>query len=139
MNRTDVFLLDASVWIAAKDASDRYCSVARPLVVDSDLPVSALDLTVYEVANVVGTRWRQLDAAGQLIRTIASRCGDRLVRVDSALVESALDVAAEHGLTAYDATYVAAARRHGMTLVSADIADLVSKGLAVAPDDADYP
>jgi hypothetical protein len=32
-----------------------------------------------------------------------------------------------------------AARRHGWTLVSADIADLVSKGLAVAPDVADYP
>jgi len=134
-----VFLLDASVWIAAKDASDRHCSAARPLVVDSNLPVSALDLTVYEVANVVGTRWRQLDAARELTRTIASRCGDRLVRVDSALIESALDVAAEHGLTAYDATYVAAARRGGMTLVSADIADLVSKGLAVAPGDADYP
>jgi hypothetical protein len=34
---------------------------------------------------------------------------------------------------------VAAARRHDWTLVSADIADLVSKGLAVAPDAADYP
>ncbi|HEX5610729.1 MAG TPA: PIN domain-containing protein [Solirubrobacterales bacterium] len=134
-----MLLLDASVWIASKDSSDRYCSTARPLVLDADLPVSALDLTVYEVANVVGTRWRQLDAARELTRTIASRCGDQLVRVDSGLFESALDIASEHGLTAYDAAYVAAARRGGMTLVSADIADLVSKGLAVAPDDADYP
>ena len=59
--------------------------------------------------------------------------------VDSDLIESALEIAAEHGLTAYDAAYVAAARRHDWTLVSADIADLVSKGLAVAPDAADYP
>jgi predicted nucleic acid-binding protein len=48
-------------------------------------------------------------------------------------------VAAEHGLAAYDAAYVAAARHHDWTLVSADIADLVSKGLAVAPDAANYP
>lgn len=134
-----MFLLDASVWIASKDASDRYCSAARPLVLDAALPVTALDLTVYEVANVVGTRWRKFDAARELTRTIASRCGDRLVRVDSDLLESALDIAAEHGLTAYDAAYVATARSRGWTLVSADVADLVSKGLAVAPDDADYP
>ncbi len=45
----------------------------------------------------------------------------------------------EHGLSAYDAAYVAASRRDGWTLVSTDIRDLVSKGLAVTPDAADYP
>ena len=44
-----------------------------------------------------------------------------------------LEIAAAHGLTAYDAAYVAVAERNGWTLVSTDIADLVSKGLAVAP------
>ncbi len=66
-------------------------------------------------------------------------CRDRVVSVDAELAGSALEIASEHGLTAYDAAYVAAARRHGWALVSADIADLVSKGLAVAPDAADYP
>ena len=42
-------------------------------------------------------------------------------------------------LSIYDAAYVAAARHSGMTLVSADIADLVSKGLAVTPGAAVYP
>jgi predicted nucleic acid-binding protein len=51
----------------------------------------------------------------------------------------AVDIAAEHGLTANEAAYVAAARLYDSTMVSADIADLVSKGLAVAPDAADYP
>ena len=41
--------------------------------------------------------------------------------------------------SAHDAAYVASARRQGMTLVSTDIRDLVSKGLAVTPDAADYP
>lgn len=62
-----------------------------------------------------------------------------MLAVDPKLIDTALRIAAEHGLTAYDAAYVAAARRHDWTLVSTDIADLVSKGLAVAPDAADYP
>ena len=45
-------------------------------------------------------------------------------------------IAVEHGLTSYDAAYVAVARRHDWTLVSTDIKDLVSKGLAITPDAA---
>jgi predicted nucleic acid-binding protein len=134
-----MLLLDAGVWVAAKDADDRYFAAARPLVLDPQHAVAALDLTLYEVANVVGARGGQRGAALELLRTIAARCGDRVVAVAPDLVESALEIASEHGLTAYDAAYVAVARDRGWTLVSTDIADLVSKGLAVAPDAADYP
>ncbi|HET7053718.1 MAG TPA: PIN domain-containing protein [Solirubrobacterales bacterium] len=134
-----MLLLDAGVWVAAKDADDRYFEAARRLIVDTSRPVASLDLTLYETANVVGTRWGKPEEARRLCRSIVARCGDRLVNVDADLIAAAVGVAAEHGLTAYDAAYVAAARRHGWTLVSADIADLVSKGLAVAPDAADYP
>ncbi len=134
-----MFLLDASVWVAAKDARDRYFDTARPLVLDPANSVGALDLTFYEVANGLGARRGHHAAAAELCRTIAERCRDTILSIDSRLIDSALKIAAEHGLTAYDAAYVAAARRHDWTLVSADIADLVSKGLAVAPDAADYP
>jgi predicted nucleic acid-binding protein len=134
-----VLLLDAGVWIAAKDAQDRYFEAARPLAVDSDQPVAALDLTLYEVANVVGARKRRSDEAVDLCRLISARCADRLVAIDAELIRRTLEIATEHGLTAYDAAYVAVARRRDWTLVSTDIADLVSKGLAVAPDAADYP
>jgi predicted nucleic acid-binding protein len=134
-----MLLLDAGVWVAAKDADDRYFEVACALVIDTKRPIASLDLTLYEAANVVGGRWRQPDAAKELCRTIVARCADNLVSVDAGLVDSAVEIAAEHGLTAYDAAYVAAARRHDWSLVSTDIADLVSKGLAVAPDAADYP
>lgn len=134
-----MLLLDAGVWVAAKDADDRYYEAARALVVDLKRPVASLDLALYETANVVGSRWGRPDAARELCRSIVRRCGDRLLPVDVDLIDVAVEIAAEHGLTAYDAAYVAAARRHGWTLVSADIADLVSKGLAVAPDAADYP
>jgi predicted nucleic acid-binding protein len=134
-----MLLLDASVWIAAKDHRDRYFDPARVLAVDPARPVAALDLTLYEVANGLGARRGRREEAVDLCRLVTGRCGDDLLTIDPKLVESALEIAAEYGLTAYDAAYVAAARRHDWTLVSTDIADLVSKGLAVTPDAADYP
>lgn len=134
-----MMLLDASVWIAAKDGGDRYFAAAQPLVLDPACPVAALDLTFYEVANGLGVRRRQTVAAASLCRLIAARCPETVATADARLMDSAVAIAAEHGLTAYDAAYVAVARRNDWTLVSADIADLVSKGLAVAPDAADYP
>jgi predicted nucleic acid-binding protein len=139
VNRTDALLVDASVWIAARDPEDRFCTAARSLVLDTAIPMAALDLTFYEVANAMGAKRRQLDEARHLMRFLAQRCGEQILAIDAGLAESAIEVAVKHDLTAYDAAYVAAARRHGWTLVSADIADLVSKGLAVAPDAADYP
>jgi predicted nucleic acid-binding protein len=139
VNRTDALLVDASVWIAARDPEDRFRTAARSLVLDVAIPVAAMDLTFYEVANAMGARRWQLDEARHLLRFLAQRCGEQILAIDAGLSEAALEVAVEHDLTAYDAAYVAAARRHGWTLVSADIADLVSKGLAVAPDAADYP
>jgi predicted nucleic acid-binding protein len=129
-------LLDASVWVGARDPEDRFHREARSIVFDFDQPVSALDLTLYEVANVLGVRRGEHAAARYMSQLIERRCGFDLVGVDSTLVDSALSLAAEHALSAYDAAYVAAARRHGWTLVSADMRDLVSKGLAVTPDAA---
>jgi predicted nucleic acid-binding protein len=130
-----VLLLDAGVWVAAVDPEDRYHSSARPLTLAATVPAATLDLTLYEVANVIGTRKRQRDLAGRVCRAILERCGEHVVRIDAELAEVTVAVAAEHGLTAYDAAYVAAARRHGWTLVSTDLKDLVAHGLALTPDD----
>ncbi len=134
-----MLLLDASVWVAAKDGGDRYFESARVLAVDPSVPVAALDLTLYEVTNALGARRGRPQEAISLCRLITGRCVGEILNVDLALVEAALEVTRDHGLTAYDAAYVAAAKRTGWTLVSADIADLVSKGLAVTPDAAVYP
>jgi predicted nucleic acid-binding protein len=134
-----VLLLDAGVWIAAKDGEDRYCEAARGVTVDSDQPVAALNLTLYEVANVIGSRKGRLEEATDICRLISLRCAGRMVTADSQFIRRTVEIAAEYGLTAYDAAYVAAARRNDWILVSTDVADLVSKGLAVAPDAADYP
>jgi len=134
-----VLLLDASVWVAAKDGSDRHFGPARALAVSPEVPVAALDLTLYEVSNALGARRGQIEAAKSLCRLISQRCRNDLLNVDVDLVDAALGVSRRYGLTAYDAAYVAAAERTGWTLVSTDIADLVSNGLAVTPDAADYP
>lgn len=137
MNRTDVLLADASVWAAALDPGDRFHESSRTLVLEvGDGPLAALDLTLYEIANAIGVKNGRPREVRDLALLIAERCGRNFAVVDADLLDLTVETAAEHGLTAYDAAYVAAARRHGWTLVSGDIQDLVSKGLAVAPDAA---
>jgi predicted nucleic acid-binding protein len=133
-----LFLVDSSVWVAAvmpqhpqHVQADRFLRVGPPLMV--------LDLTLYEVANVVARNYGELDVARRLVQGLFRGSSRPPLQADVALFEHGLDLMSEHGLTAYDAAYVAAARRHGWQLVSLDVRDLVSKGLAVTPDAADYP
>ncbi len=129
-----MLLLDASVWVAAVDPDDPYHSPARTLVLSTAHSLGALDLTLYEVSNVVGSVKGQRELAGRICHAIFRRSEGSLVRISPALAEQTIELAAKHQLTAYDAAYVAAARTHGWTLVSADIKDLVKPGLALAPD-----
>ena len=130
-----MLLVDASVWVAFSDETERYHDDVRTLVASGET-LATLDLALYEVANAVGVKKNLPQRARSLARLIERRCGRDLVRAGADSVESTLRFAAEHGLTAYDAAYVAAARRNGWTLVSADLKDLVARGLAVAPDAA---
>lgn len=132
-------LVDASVWAALADPVDGHHLDAQALLLDSELPLAALDLTYFEIANAVGVKMQRPERAGWVAAIVTTRCGDRLVRVETRLVEDALGLAVEHGLSAYDAAYVAAAQRHGWQLVSIDHRGLVAKGLAVTPDAALYP
>ncbi|HEX6455860.1 MAG TPA: PIN domain-containing protein [Solirubrobacterales bacterium] len=136
----NTFLLDAGVWIAASDSSDRFHEAAKAIVFDFDQPVAALDLTLHEIANVIGARDHEPHEARYMAELLVKRCGgERLVAGNPALVEAASSIANEEGLTAYDAAYIAVANSNGWILLSTDIADLVSKGHALAPDAALYP
>ena len=59
-----------------------------------------------------------------------------VVRADPGLLADAAQVATDHGISVYDAAYVAAAGVVGGRLVSCDERDLVSRGLACLPGDA---
>jgi predicted nucleic acid-binding protein len=132
----DLLLLDAGVWIASKTVADRFNRPAFELVLDARRPAAALDLTLYEIANAVGARRGDLKTLARIYRSVERRCTEGIIRVDADLMEGTAEIAVEHGLTAYDAAYVAVARRRAWTLVSTDIRDLVSKGLAITPDAA---
>jgi predicted nucleic acid-binding protein len=134
-----VLLVDASAWVTLIDSASPYREATASMIRTQARSLAALDLTLYEIANAVGVKRGNPGEAGRILRLVDVSCRERVLAVDRDLLDLALEVAAEHGLTAYDAAYVAAAQRHGWTLVSTDIRDLVSKGLAVTPDAADYP
>jgi predicted nucleic acid-binding protein len=136
MTRRRPLLLDSGVWIASEDIEDVRYPAARELVLDTGPATAALDLTLYEIANVIVRRWRNPFLAAGLCRYAVARCRDRMVRIDPDILEATAEIAVEFGLTSYDAAYVSVARRHGWTLVSTDVRDLVSKGLAITPDAA---
>ncbi|MBA2280375.1 MAG: type II toxin-antitoxin system VapC family toxin [Acidimicrobiia bacterium] len=92
----------------------------RAAHVADDVDVHILDLALYEVGNVLtrALHWPADDVADQL--------DDLLAIVGTPVVPSpewmrdAAGLASQHGLTFYDATWAAAARGLGVTLVSAD-------------------
>jgi predicted nucleic acid-binding protein len=128
-----LWLLDASVLLAAEDADDENHSDAVRLLVGED-PLATLDLAYYEVTNVALRAWRDSAAAERLIERIDAVAEDGgVVRADASLLSSAATIADEHGISGYDAAYAAAARRSGAQLVSCDVRDLVSRGLARLP------
>ena len=132
-----ILLLDASVWLAALDTDDRHHKAARELIeaaTDGGTSLAALDLTLYEVANVTVVRWGSRAAADRVVRLVRLACQGTLERIDEELAEQTIRVAIKHDLTAYDAAYVATARQRGWTLVSGDLTDLVRPGHAVAPE-----
>lgn len=127
--------LDASVILASEDPSDSEFAAAAQLV-EGTTSIATLDLAYYETGNVATRSWQNPSAASRMIGLIEwiGRDGG-VIQADSPLAHATTAIALEHGITTYDAAYVAAARSIGAQLVSCDIRDLVSKGLAILPSD----
>jgi predicted nucleic acid-binding protein len=132
MPAADGLLLDSSVWVAARSPGEKFAEASRELVLDAGRRTAALDLTLFEVANAIAAKRGDALGAARACRSIELRCGRDFVRVDAGLMEATADLSVEHGLAAY----VAVGRRYGWQLVSTDIEDLVSRGLAITPDAA---
>lgn len=131
-----MLFLDASVILAAEDAEDPNHDAARTLLRGTE-PLATLDLAYYETGNVAVHAWRDLPAAARIRRRIEGIGDDGgIVDADAALLADAADVAEENGISVYDAAYVAAARTMTAQLVSCNIRDLVSRGLAILPSAA---
>ncbi len=127
--------MDASVLLASEDADDENHRDARRLLGGGD-SLATLDLAFYEVANVAVRAWRDHSAAHRLRERVAAVGSDGgIVRVEPSLLTDAVTIAEEQGISVYDAAYVAAARASDGHLVSCDVSDLVSRGLALLPRD----
>jgi predicted nucleic acid-binding protein len=131
-----VWFADASVLLSREDADDDQHDAARRLL-SGEVAVATLDLAYYEVTNVAVRAWRDPDAARRLGGLVAALADDGgVVRVDAGLIAEATQIAERHDLSVYDAAYVAGARAAGAQLVSCDQRDLVSRDLALTPEQA---
>jgi predicted nucleic acid-binding protein len=127
-----VIFLDASVLLAAEDLDDAEHDAALALLRSGDL--ATLELALYETTNVAVVRWRDSGVADRLAKRIwAIAEFGTLMRVDHELGDEVAQLAANYDLSAYDAGYLAGARKLGITLASCDQRDLVGPGLAQLP------
>ena len=96
-------------------------SVEAEALRDRDSAWVAPNIVISELRNALLGYVRRgtvaLDHAAEMTRDAARILGDRIMPVDSAQV---LDVAMECDLSAYDAEFVALARRLGVPLVTLD-------------------
>jgi predicted nucleic acid-binding protein len=127
-------LLDASVILAALDSDDELHGPSQALLANPEVTLTTIDLARYEVANVAVRGWRELRRVTPLLEVIDRIAGDGGVMPSTTtLLSRAATLADEHAISVYDAAYVAAADQGGSTLISCDMRDLVSKGLADGP------
>jgi predicted nucleic acid-binding protein len=127
-------LLDASVILAAFDSDDELHEPSQALLADPEVTLTTLDLARYEVANVAVRGWSEVGRVAPLLEAVDRIAGDGgVILATTTLLSRAAKLADEHTISVYDAAYVAAADQAGGTLVSCDIRDLVSRGLASSP------
>lgn len=131
----DEVVLDASVaakvFLTGEDGAD----AAQALIGTSPRKI-APEFVLAELANVAVTKVRRGDierAVGATMAKTSVELFDDLVPA-SRLSARAFELAADHGLSAYDALYVALAEARGCPLITADarlIARIVAAGLAI--------
>lgn len=129
-------LLDASVWLAALDRDDAFHQDAAQLIegsVKRGAELAALDLTLYEIADVAVTRWGSPSDARRLVELVLAACPQTVERADGELLAEAVEIGSQRGIPVYEATYAACARRRGWTLVSTDVAGAGRTGAAAGP------
>lgn len=92
-----------------------------------------LDLTYYEVGNALmrGRARANAEQTAIVLRALREIC--LTITPDDDDLALAAELAAEHGLSVYDAAYAAAARRRDAPLVTLD-QQLLDAGLGVDPD-----
>lgn len=129
MTSGEGWIVDASVavkWFRPTDSEPDW-QLAQTVI--GRIPLRTTTLAYYEVGNVL-TRSVGLDAdvVELALDTMGEICG-AAVSLDPVDFRSCSAIANEFGITFYDASYVAIARRTNRTVLSADF-DLLTSDLA---------
>ena len=128
------FVLDASV--AAKVIFQESGTPAARSLVLSGSRLIAPDLIFAEMASIAAKQVRRYGApqteARRAISEVRHWLSETIPLMD--LVGPAFDLAAQHGFSAYDATYLALAQARDVTVMTADV-KLVRKAIAVGLSD----
>jgi len=115
------FVLDASV--AAKVIFQERGTLAARSLVMSGSRLIAPDLIYAEMASIAAKQVRRHGTpqaeARRAISELRRLLNETIPLID--LVEAAFDLAAQHGFSAYDGTYLALARTRGLVVVTADV------------------
>ena len=128
--KSNAWVVDASVaakWFRPLE-SEPEGELARDAV--GRLAMRITSLTVYEIGNLLA-RYAGRDAGkvGSALGLLVEICGDPIPMLPEDFGATA-ELTCTHGLTFYDASYVAIASRIGRGVLSAD-GDLLGPGLAV--------
>jgi len=124
------WVVDASIAVKWFLPADKEPEADEARDIMGALSLRTTTLAFYEVGNALTIKGQMEPqrVAGSL-ETIALVCGEA-VDMTAADHEEAALLTKQHGITFYDASYVAIAKRLGRTVISAD-RDLLGPGLAV--------
>lgn len=130
-------VIDASVWVAAADATDSFSVCSRDflaVVAVRRLPLALPALARIEVACALARRLRNASAACRLTDGLFRSPLVRVYALDEVLIDEAVLVGTDALLCAADAVYLTLAQKFGATIVARD-AELVRRGTGMAPED----
>jgi predicted nucleic acid-binding protein len=129
--------VDASVWIAAQDPADPFCTQSRLFfshAVTADIIVHVPAFARVEVACALARKLRDAVQGERLANLVLKTAGAKEHAVNQALLGKALALGTTKFLRGADAVYSATAEIVGCTLVSWDKEHLQRAG-ALTPDD----
>ena len=117
-------VVDSSVLLAyiRRDAGEHQATVDELFdrIVEGDVGFFLLDLSVYEILNVLVRRHGvAADEVGSVISDLLA-LADEVVRVTQPLAAASSTVAEATGLSGYDAAFLAAGRATGSAVVTLD-------------------
>jgi predicted nucleic acid-binding protein len=129
--------LDASVWVAAAEASDIFSAQSRVFLtrcVQRGLRLVVPAFALVEVSCALTRRRGEAHLARQLTRLMLAPSRVEQLPLDAGLLRLALQLGSDGGLRGADAVYAAAAQRAEATLVSWD-RELIERASAQTPTD----